>query len=115
MWYFGNLITNLGEFMETIKSLFDFKFDKILTAKVLRILYAIVAVFSALGAVGFVISGINDSNAALVIFGPLGSIVYLMFFRIIFESLIIKFQMAQDIRDIKNKYVSSVPPPPPTL
>ena len=89
--------------METIKSLFDFKFDKILTAKVLRILYAIVAVFSALGAVGFVISGINDSNAALVIFGPLGSIVYLMIFRIIFESLIIKFQMAQDIRDIKNK------------
>ncbi len=98
--------------METIKSLFDFKFDKILTAKVLRILYAIVACFSTLGAIGFVITGISDKNAALVIIGPLGCIVYLMFFRIIFESLIIKFQMAQDIRDIKNKYVPTIPPPP---
>jgi hypothetical protein len=98
--------------METIKSLFDFKFNKILTAKVLRILYAVVVGVCVLVAVSFVIVGLSENNIAVIILGPLGSIVYLMFFRIIFESVIIKFQMAQDIRDIKNKYVPSIPPPP---
>jgi len=98
--------------METIKSLFDFKFNKILTAKVLRILYAVVVGVCVLVAVSFVIVGLSENNIAVIILGPLGSIVYLMFFRIIFESVIIKFQMAQDIRDIKNRYVPSIPPPP---
>ena len=98
--------------METIKSLFDFNFNKILTAKVLRILYAVVVGVCVLAAVSFVIVGLSENDIAVIILGPLGSIVYLMFFRIIFESVIIKFQMAQDIRDIKNKYVPSIPPPP---
>jgi len=101
--------------LEAIKSLFDFKFDKILTAKVIRFLYAIVVIISVIFAIATLISGISEGSIGLIVFGPLGALLYLMFFRIIFESLIIKFQMAQDIRDIKNKYVSSVPPPPPTL
>ena len=98
--------------METIKSLFDFKFNKILTAKVLRILYAIFAVVTALVAIGSVISGISSNSIAVIILGPLGCVIYLMFLRIVFESVIIKFQMAQDIREIKVKYVGSLPPPP---
>jgi hypothetical protein len=100
--------------MEAIKSLFDFKFDKILTAKVIRVLYAIVVIISVIFAIATLISGISEGSIGLIVFGPLGALLYLMFFRLIFESLIIKFQMAQDIRDIKNKYVST-PPPPPTL
>jgi hypothetical protein len=98
--------------METIKSLFDFKFNKILTAKVLRILYAIFAVVIALVAIGSVIAGIGSDSVAVIILGPLFCIIYLMFIRIVFESVIIKFQMAQDIREIKIKYVGSLPPPP---
>ena len=98
--------------METIKSLFDFKFNKILTAKVLRILYAIFAVVIALVAIGSVISGISSNSIAVIILGPLGCVIYLMFLRIVFESVIIKFQMAQDIREIKVKYVGSLPPSP---
>lgn len=101
--------------MEEIKSLLDFKFDKILTAKVIRVLYAIVVALAVIFALATFISGINERSIGLIIFGPLGSLLYLLFFRIIFESLIVKFQMAQDIRDIKNKYVASVSPPPPTL
>mgnify|MGYP000114800576 CR=1 FL=1 len=93
--------------METVKSLFDFKFDKILTAKVIRVLYAIVVIVAVIFAIATLISGINEGSIGLIIFGPLGALLYLMLFRLIFESLIIKFQMAQDIRDIKNKYVST--------
>jgi hypothetical protein len=98
--------------METIKSLFDFKFNVILTSKVLRVLYAIIVFITVLAAIGFVITGISENQIGYIIFGPVGSVLYLMFIRIIFESLIIKFQMAQDIREIKNKYLSNVPPPP---
>jgi hypothetical protein len=101
--------------MEKIKSLIDFKFDKILTAKVIRVLYAVVVALAVIFALATIISGISESSIGLIILGPLGSLLYLLFFRLIFESLIVKFQMAQDIREIKNKYVSSVPPPPPTL
>jgi hypothetical protein len=98
--------------METIKSLFDFKFNVILTSKVLRVLYAIIVFITVLATIGFVITGISENQIGYIIFGPVGSVLYLMFIRIIFESLIIKFQMAQDIREIKNKYLSNVPPPP---
>jgi hypothetical protein len=101
--------------MEKIKSLIDFKFDKILTAKVIRVLYAVVVALAVIFALATIISGISESSIGLIILGPLGSLLYLLFFRLIFESLIVKFQMAQDIREIKNKYVSSIPPPPPTL
>jgi hypothetical protein len=98
--------------METIKSLFDFKFNVILTSKVLRVLYAIIVFITVLATIGFVITGISENQIGYIIFGPVGSALYLMFIRIIFESLIIKFQMAQDIREIKSKYLSNVPPPP---
>jgi hypothetical protein len=101
--------------METIKLLFDFKFNKILTGQVLRILYAIFAVFAVLGAIGLVINGIETNNVGLIILGPLGCLFYLMFFRVVFESVIIKFQIAQDIREIKIKYVGNLPPPPPQI
>jgi hypothetical protein len=99
--------------MEKIKSLIDFKFDKILTAKVIRVLYAVVVALAVIFALATIISGISESSIGLIILGPLGSLLYLLFFRLIFESLIVKFQMAQDIREIKNKYVASIPPPPP--
>lgn len=104
-----------GDQMEKIKSLIDFKFDKILTAKVIRVLYAIVVALAVIFALATVISGISENSIGLIIFGPLASLLYLVFFRLIFESMIVKFQMAQDIREIKNRYVASIPPPPPTL
>jgi hypothetical protein len=115
MWYSFLHIAIEGDDMEKIKSLIDFKFDKILTAKVIRVLYAVVVALAVIFALATIISGISESSIGLIILGPLGSLLYLLFFRLIFESLIVKFQMAQDIREIKNKYVSSIPPPPPTL
>jgi hypothetical protein len=101
--------------METVKTLFDFKFNKILTAQILRILYSIIAVLAVLGAIGLVINGIEKNSVGLIILGPLGNLVLLMFWRVVFESVIIKFQIAQDVREIKIKYVGNLPPPPPSI
>lgn len=98
--------------MEKIMSLIDLKFDRILTIKVIRLLYVVIVAFAAFGAVATVIVGITNNDFRVIILGPLGALLYLIFFRLIFESLIVKFQMARDIRDIRSKYVSSLPPPP---
>lgn len=98
--------------MEKIMSLIDLKFDRILTIKVIRLLYVVIVAFAAFGAVATVIVGIANNDFRVIILGPLGALLYLIFFRLIFESLIVKFQMARDIRDIRSKYVSSLPPPP---
>ncbi len=101
--------------MKTVTTLFDFKFNKILTAQILRILYSIIAVLAVLGAIGLVINGIEKNSVGLIILGPLGNLVLLMFWRVVFESVIIKFQIAQDVREIKIKYVGNMPPPPPKI
>lgn len=98
--------------MEKIMSLIDLKFDRTLTPKVIRLLYVVIVAIAAFGAVVTVIVGIGREVWGLIILGPLVALLYLIFFRLIFESLIVKFQMARDIRDIRSKYVSSLPPPP---
>ena len=92
--------------MKMIKSLFDFKFDNLVAPKVLRFLYSVFAVCSAIGIVIGTIVGMKTSILSIILI-PLIGFVYLLIVRIIYEALIVKFQMAQDIRAIKNKYVST--------
>lgn len=92
--------------MELIKSLFDFKFETLVAPKVIRFLYAVFAILSAIAiAVGTII-GLRQTILAVIVV-PLIGIVYMLIVRIVYESLIVKFQMAQDIRAIKNKYIST--------
>ena len=92
--------------METIKSLFDFKFETLIAPKVIRFLYSIFAVIAVIFIVIGTIYGLQSSVLAIVLF-PLIGFIYMLIVRIIYESLIVKFQMAQDIRAIKNKYLST--------
>jgi hypothetical protein len=96
----------MGVDMELIKSLFDFKFETLVAPKVIRFLYAVFAILSAIAiAVGTII-GLRQTILAVIVV-PLIGIVYMLIVRIVYESLIVKFQMAQDIRAIKNKYIST--------
>jgi hypothetical protein len=96
----------MGDYMELIKSLFDFKFETLVAPKVIKFLYSIFAVVSAIAIVIGTIVGLRQGTPAAVVI-PLIGFVYMLIVRIVYESLIVKFQMAQDIRAIKNKYVST--------
>jgi uncharacterized membrane protein len=50
---------------------------------------------------------IPGSRGLSLIFMPIVTVIYLVILRVSIESVIVKFQMAQDIRDIKNKYLAS--------
>jgi hypothetical protein len=92
--------------MELLKSLFDFKFETLVAPKVIKFLYAIFAVVSSIAIVVITIVGLQQSILSIVVV-PLIGFIYLLIVRIVYESLIVKFQMAQDIRAIKNKYIST--------
>jgi uncharacterized membrane protein len=93
--------------MESIKSLYDFKFDTLIASKIIRTLYAVLAILTTgiMGIVTLVL--IPGSRGLSLIFMPIVTVIYLVILRVSIESVIVKFQMAQDIRDIKNKYLAS--------
>jgi hypothetical protein len=95
-----------GGNMELLKSLFDFKFETLVAPKVIRFLYAIFAVVSSIAIVVVTIVGLQQSILSIVIV-PFVGFIYMLIIRIVYESLIVKFQVAQDIRAIKNKYIST--------
>jgi hypothetical protein len=95
-----------GGNMELLKSLFDFKFETLVAPKVIRFLYAIFAVVSSIAIVVVTIAGLQQSILSIVIV-PFVGFIYMLIIRIVYESLIVKFQVAQDIRAIKNKYIST--------
>jgi hypothetical protein len=93
--------------MESIKSLYDFKFDSLIASKIIRTLYAVLAILTT-GIMGiFTLVLIPGSRGTSLIFMPIVTVIYLVILRVSIESVIVKFQMAQDIRDIKNKYLAS--------
>ena len=95
-----------GGNIELLKSLFDFKFETLVAPKVIRFLYAIFAVVSSIAIVVVTIAGLQQSILSIVIV-PFVGFIYMLIIRIVYESLIVKFQVAQDIRAIKNKYIST--------
>ena len=92
--------------MEIFKNLFDFKFDSLISPKVIRLVYAVVSIVTSAFIVILTLISIEDSNGLSIIFVPIIGAIYLGVLRIVFESAIVRFQMAQDIREIKNKYLS---------
>lgn len=92
--------------MEAIKNLLDFKFDTLLAPKVIRGIYAVLVVLSTVVMAIAMLATISSSKGLSLIVMPLAWVIYWVILRIIIEAVIVKFQMAQDIRDIKNKYLS---------
>ena len=93
--------------MGIIGTLYDNSFDKLITPKIIRGLYTFfVWAITILVGLWMVIS-IKDTKGLSLVFGPLGLLLYITFFRIIVESVIIRFHMAQDIRDMRKHQLGS--------
>jgi len=96
--------------MESLKSLckdvYDFKFDTLIAPKIIRTLYAVLAILITIGSAILLLVLMPSTNNLSLLFMPIVWLVYMVIVRIAVESVIIKFQMAQDIREIKKKYVA---------
>ena len=94
--------------------LFDFEFEKLIAPKVIRVLYAIVfallTLYVVLGFIAVIIAFRDSGRPLLALLAVAGVIIFyffsLLFTRVWFESMIIRFQMAEDIREIRKKYLA---------
>jgi hypothetical protein len=95
-------------------SLVDFKFEKLIAQKVIRVLYAIVfallTLYVVVGVISVVIAFRDSGTPILALLSVTGVILLyflvLLFTRVWYESMIIRFQMAEDIKEIRKKYLA---------
>lgn len=91
--------------------LLDFKFEKLIAQKVIRFVYAIVfallALYVVVGVIAVVVT-FRESGAPLLALLAVAGVILLYFIsllltRVWYESMIVRFQMAEDIREIRKK------------
>ena len=91
-----------------------FKFDKMLTPLLIKIFYYIGMALSIVGGIvvifaGFLGASISDEFSLTIVGGILGGILVIvvgsLFFRILSEALIVRFQINKNLVAIKKKIV----------
>jgi hypothetical protein len=90
-----------------VASLFDFSFTSYVTPKVVKVLYALIMVGVALGAVIFVAIAFRASSVfgliSLFILAPLYFLVVMAIYRIGLEFFMVMFRISEDIRAIRQR------------
>jgi hypothetical protein len=90
-----------------VSSLFDFGFTSLVTPKVIRVLYALIMIGVALGAVILVAIGFRVSSIfglfTLFILAPLYFLVAMAIYRISLEFFIVIFRISEDIRALRQR------------
>ncbi|MGI9529029.1 MAG: DUF4282 domain-containing protein [Acidimicrobiia bacterium] len=88
-----------------INDLFDLTFTKFITPTVIRIVYILVIVFSAIGWLAVVIGGFTSSVGAGVgalIFGTLGALIGLLMWRVLLELTMVIFKIKDNTNPANN-------------
>jgi hypothetical protein len=89
------------------RSLFDFKFSSLIAPRVLRFLYALLTILTTIGAVLIFVELVNQGGgrglAVAVIVIPLYFFLYVIFWRIFVEFMIVFFRMGEDIRAMREQ------------
>jgi hypothetical protein len=105
-----------------LKGLFDTRFGTLITPKIIRVLYILTMIVLALVAIGFIIGAFQNSIgwgiATLVVFAPLGFLLYLIVARIWLELVIVAFKINESAQQISTNTATmagSPPPPPPAV
>ncbi len=84
-------------------ALFDFNFQHFVTPKIIKVVYIVITVLIALGAIGFLIaalaSGEGGAIFAALIFVPLGALIYLALARMSLELYYAVIRLSEDVND----------------
>ena len=88
------------------KSLFDMSFDDFITTKIIKILYIISIVFSAIMGLVIIFSGFATNSGAMgilfLILGPVVAFINIIMSRIWLELIIVIFKIAENTSRIAN-------------
>jgi hypothetical protein len=90
-----------------VASLFDFGFTSFVTPKVVKVLYPLIMILAALGALVWVVIAFKVNAVfgifALFILTPLYFLIVTAFYRIALELFIVIFRIADDIQALRRR------------
>jgi hypothetical protein len=103
-------------------SLFDISFSSFITTKIIKVLYVLSLILIGLFALGFVVAAFSSSAGegivVLVIFAPLGALLYAIYTRVVLEVLIAIFRIMESnfelVRLQRAALADAAPPLPPS-
>lgn len=100
-----------------LRSLFDLSFDKLVTPRVLKVIYVLVLIVAALTYLAYTVFAFTVSGAlgllTLLIFGPLGFLLTAVLWRMGLELAVAVFKIAENTgKLVEASPVASVPRPP---
>jgi hypothetical protein len=85
-------------------SLFDISFSSLITTKVIKVLYVISLIVIGLFALVFIVAAFSNSVGlgilTLVVFAPIGALLYVIYTRVILEFIIVVFRIAEYTREM---------------
>ena len=84
-------------------SLFDLSFTSFVTTKIIKVIYVLTLIGIALLALAFVVGAFQESTGlglfVLLIGAPIGSLIYIIYSRVILEFIIQVFRIGELLRD----------------
>jgi hypothetical protein len=88
-------------------ALFDFSFTSFVTTKIIKVLYILITILVSLAALFYTIvafrAGPVTGLLVLVIGDPLFIIIVLAFWRLVLESFVVVFRIAEDLRAVRER------------
>jgi Domain of unknown function (DUF4282) len=90
-----------------LSALFDFSFTSFVTTRIIKVLYVLIMVLVMLSALIFTIGAFHGSMTrglvTLIIGDPLFIIIVMAFWRLILESFVVRFRIAEDVRALRER------------
>jgi hypothetical protein len=94
-----------------LSALFDFSFTSFVTTRIIRVLYVLILILTVLSAFVFTISMFRVSSAlglvTLIVGDPLFIVIVMAFWRLVLESFVVVFRIAEDTRAMRERGESS--------
>ena len=88
-------------------ALFDFSFTSFVTTRIIKVLYVLIMILAVITALVYTIVAFRISGTfgflTLVIGDPLFIIIVMGFWRLVLESFVVRFRIAEDVRALRER------------
>jgi hypothetical protein len=88
-------------------ALFDFSFTSFVTTRIIKVLYVLIMVLAVITALVYTVIAFRVSGTfgflTLIIGDPLFIIIVMAFWRLVLESFVVVFRIAEDIRALRER------------
>jgi len=90
-----------------LSALFDFSFTSFVTTRIIRVLYILIMILTVLAALVYTFYAFSAGPLygllTLVIGDPLFIIIVMAFWRLVLESFVVRFRIAEDVRALRER------------